>query len=164
MKSTIGVYDTHDDAIAAIRELKNSGFPTKNVSLIGKADAVDDEVVLKNKNIMNVATTEVGVGAVLGSTLGLLTGVGIFAIPGLGFLFGAGALVGAIAGFDLGLIGGGAVSALTIAGINATDTEGYEEEFRQGKFLLIVHGSEEELNRAKDILQSHGKHSSLRIH
>ena len=37
----------------------------------------------------------------------MLTGLGLFAIPGFGVLFGAGAVIGAFAGFDAGIIAGG---------------------------------------------------------
>jgi membrane protein DedA with SNARE-associated domain len=52
----------------------------------------------------------VAVGTTLGIVAGALSGVGVFALPGLGFIYGAGALVGTIAGFDFGLISGGIVS------------------------------------------------------
>ena len=37
MKSTIGVYDNHELAVAAIQELKNAGFPANQISLLGHA-------------------------------------------------------------------------------------------------------------------------------
>lgn len=158
MNSTIGVYKTHDDAIEALRELKNAGYNTKHVSLIGKAEKSGQG------ELINIAGTEVGIGALAGSAIGILTGVGLFAIPGLGFLFGAGALVGAIAGFDFGLLGGGIVSALTLSGLHKEIGEEYDVAIKQGRFLLIAQGNDEEVEKAKTILETHGKHTALNVH
>ncbi len=158
MKSTIGVYKTHDDAINALKELKNAGFNTKHVSLIGKAEQKEDT------DLLTVAGTEVGIGALTGTTIGLLTGVGLFAIPGLGFLFGAGALVGAIAGFDFGLLGGGVVSALTLSNLHKQVGDEYDTAIKEGRFLLIVQGSDDEVAQAEHILETHGTHTRLNTH
>ena len=45
-------------------------------------------------------------GVMIGSILGVLTGVGLFAIPGMGFLYGAGILYGGFVGFETGIVGG----------------------------------------------------------
>lgn len=162
MKTTIGVCNTHREAMEAVRELRKAGYPTKNLSVIGKVDAdTEDDIEVTD---MKVAGTEVGAGVVIGSTLGILTGVGVFAIPGLGFLFGAGALAGAIAGFDIGLIGGGIVSALTLTGIHDEKAKHYDEQLKEGKFLLIVQGSKEEGEQAQKILQAKGGNAGLEMH
>jgi hypothetical protein len=48
------------------------------------------------------------------------------AIPGVGMLYGAGALVGAIAGFDVGIIGGGLVAILANIGIGEKEAHHYQ--------------------------------------
>src|SRR5262249_43243551 len=105
----------------------------------------------------------VGIGVLAGSTLGVLTGVGVFAIPGVGFLFGAGGLVGAIAGVDFGLIGGGIFSGLFFR-LYKEDHEKNDQYLKEGKFLLIIHGSEKETEHAKEILHQHGEHIELQRH
>ncbi len=162
MKTTIGVYNTHHDAMQAVKELRQAGYPTNNLSVIGKVHANDSDE-LENKE-MKIAGAEVGAGVVIGSTVGILTGVGLFAIPGLGFLFGAGALAGAIAGFDIGLIGGGIISALTLTGIHDDKAQQYEEHLKQGKYLLIAQGSKEEAETAQKILHGYGGHQELDVH
>lgn len=161
MKTTIGVYNTHQEAMEAVKELRKAGFPTKNLSVIGKVEQETDDIETTD---MKVAGTEVGAGVVIGSTVGILTGIGIFAIPGLGFLFGAGALAGAIAGFDIGLIGGGIISALTLSGIHDENAKHYEKQLREGKFLLIIQGTKEEAEQAQKILKSHGTDAGLEMH
>jgi len=162
MKSAIGVYESHDKAIAALKALENAGYSTQKISLIGQADLNKDHLHIKNSQTPEAA--EVGVGVVAGSVIGILTGIGVFAIPGLGFLFGAGALVGAIAGLNLGLIGGGVVAILTSIGVDSATAAKYEQQLREGKFMVVVQGSEDEVKRAQDILNTHGTHIDLDEH
>ena len=112
---------------------------------------MDEDARIAPKNPLNL--TGLGVGTTVGAALGVLTGAGVFLIPGLGFLYGAGALVGAIAGLDLGLIGGGLASVLTNLGVD-DEEEKYHKQLEEGKFLLIAEGEQEEINRAKRLLQS----------
>jgi uncharacterized membrane protein len=164
MNTTIGVYDFHDDAIEAVLELKQAGFPVKKLSIIGKAEeeVVDEEMHVMPKNPLNLKG--VSIGTTLGAAIGVLTGVGLFAIPGLGFLYGAGALVGAIAGFDFGLIGGGIASVLTTVGVNSEETHKYQENLAEGKYLVIAQGNEAEMKKAKEVMDAHGKHTYVAIH
>lgn len=162
MKSLIGLYNSHDKAIEAIRILKENGFTNKHLSLLGKVDG-DDEVVENIKNA-NTAVKGIGIGAVAGTTLGLLTGIGLLAIPGLGFLVGAGALAGAVAGFDFGVIGGGLISALTIGGIEKEMEAKYQKELETGETLVIVQGDEGELVKAKTLLTAKGGYDELNAH
>jgi hypothetical protein len=163
MKATVGIYESHEQALSAVHELKNSGFPVNKVSIMGQADLKDPHSEADEADITAKAGKTVGIGVLAGSTLGVLTGVGVFALPGLGFLFGAGALVGAIAVLDLGLIGGGIFSALSI-GLSKEHHEKYDQYLKEGKFLLIIHGSEAETQHAKDILHEHGAHIELHSH
>ena len=97
MNSTVGIYPTHEKAIEAVEELKLAGFPVEQISLIGKAVIIDDLMHVKyNGWIKNAPAI---IGAILGTILGILMGLKIVAIPGIGFPFGAGAFVGALAGF-----------------------------------------------------------------
>jgi len=164
MKVTIGVYENHEKALAAAKELKDGGYPVKHLSIIGKAET---EGVDEQGNPTEHYPLKLGGAAAttaLGTTLGILTGVGLFAIPGIGFLYGAGALVGAIAGFDFGLIGGGIASVLMNTGVNEQAANKYHTELEGGKYLLVAQGSEDEVQKAKDILHAHGTHHILEMH
>lgn len=163
MRTVVGIYDDHHDAVQAVRELKAAGYNTKQISLVGKVKdtAGLEDVAEDDSERMKVAGAGLGVTALAGSTLGLLAGVGLVAIPGLGFLYGAGALVGAIAGFDIGLIGGGIFSALALPGVKGDTAKKYEKEVSEGKILLIVQGTETEVAEADKLLHTHGKHGGL---
>jgi uncharacterized membrane protein len=164
MNATIGIYDNHDLAIGAVEKLKNRGYQVSHLSIVGKAETevIDDKMHIAPKT--SVKTAGLGVGTVLGTTLGILTGVGIFAIPGVGFLYGAGALVGAIAGFDFGLMGGGIASALATVGVKDVVEKKYHDALAAGKYLVIAHGSKEDVDKANALLQQHGTHEELLSH
>ena len=164
MNATIGVYDNHDLAVEAVRKLKDSGYPVTQLSIVGIAETetVDEEMHVTAKSPLKVAG--LGAGTLIGATLGVLTGIGIFAIPGLGFLYGAGALVGAIAGVDFGLIGGGVASALATVGVKDESVQKYHDALAAGKYLVIAHGTEEDTNKAKTLLDAHATHVDMGMH
>jgi hypothetical protein len=164
MNTTIGIYNNHELAVAAVQKLKDSNFPMNLLSIMGKGETevVDDDLHLLPQNPISVAG--IGTGTVIGTALGILTGVGLFAIPGIGFLYGAGALVGAIAGFDIGLLGGGIAAVLATIGVKDENAKKYHDALMEGKFLLIVHGSEADVNNAKAILHILGTHTDIEGH
>ena len=178
MKATIGVYDDQAKAIAAIQELKNAGIPETSISILareaetehhpadpGESEAdtgVDSDAVYEKP--MTIAATGIGIGAVVGPVLGALAGIGVLAIPGLGVLVGAGALAGAIAGLDVGLIGGGIISALAIAQVNKHHEDLYHEHLQAGRFLVVAQGSEDDIDHAREVLSSHDGHLHLEKH
>ncbi len=104
MKSQIAIYDAHEKAVNAIKVLSEHDCPMDNVSLLGKAEVIEDHIHIKSLDTIKEAPALVGMGA--GTLIGLLSGIGIFTVPGFGFLYGAGALVGIIAGLDLGIVAG----------------------------------------------------------
>jgi len=152
MESQVAIYDTHEKAVDAIKLLSHHDFPMENVSLLGKAELIEDHIHIKSLDNVKKAPAIVGMGA--GTLLGLLSGIGVFAIPGFGFLYGAGALVGIIAGLDLGLVAGGAISLLSYMGIKEEEVVKCEEHLKEGKFIVIVKGEKEEIEKAKNILHA----------
>ena len=161
MKATIGIYKTHDEAVKAVKALQESGFPMKDVSIIGNAEMVDGHMHVKSK-----LPEEVGysAGITAGVALGVLSGIGIFAVPGFGFLYGAGALVGAFVGFDMGAIGGGLLAILSYYGVNKDEVIIYNDQLKEGKQMLIVKGDGNEIVKAKEILEKQTNHQSVAIH
>ncbi len=163
MKTTIGVYDTKEEAVAAAKKLHIQGYSSRKLSVIGRI-AEGDADFLADEELMEKASKRVGISTLIGSTIGILSGVGVFAIPGLGFIFGAGALMGAIAGFDIGLIGGGLISALSLSSIKGDVAKKYEDYLKAGKFLLIVQGNEEDAKKAYELIDSDGERHALETH
>jgi uncharacterized membrane protein len=157
MKKSVSIFDSHDEAVKALDELRESGVNMSKVSLIGHAEIVNDHVHVKSNKALVAAP--IATGTVVGTTLGLLTGIGLFAIPGLGVLFGAGAIVGALAGFQIGVATGGIATILVDLGVK-DDHIAYEQHLKEGRFLLFYDGSEEEIGHVERIIE--GKHLGVK--
>ena len=81
------------------------------------------------KAILSIATAG-------GAVLGILTSIGVFAIPGFGLLYGAGAFVGACAGLEAGFMTGGVAAILTtIIGVDKELAHRYEKQLNEDKFF-----------------------------
>jgi hypothetical protein len=152
----VSLYDDHDKAVAAVQLLIDEGFEAKHISLMGRTD-VGDDVQIKDASI---AAKGVGLGALVG----VLAGIGLTAIPGLGILYGIGAVAAAVAGFDFGVIGGTILSVLAIKNMGRDVADRYVEELKAGKTLLAFSGNEEDVQRAKSVLEGHGIHTEMTLH
>ena len=159
MKKSISIFDSHDQAVKALEALSESGVNMSKVSLVGHAEIIDDHVHVKSNTALVAAP--VAAGTVIGTTLGVLTGVGLFAIPGLGILFGAGAIVGALAGFQVGVLTGGFATILVDLGVKDDHVE-YEQHLKEGRFLLFYDGSDEEIDHVERIIE--GRHLGIARH
>lgn len=155
-QNIVSLYDSHEKAVAAVNLLKENGFNEKHISLLGRTD-VGDDLQIKDANI---AAKGVGVGALVG----VLTGVGLVAIPGIGVLYGLGAVAAAIAGFDLGVIGGTIASVLMINNADAKIAQHYENQLKEGKTLLAFSGNKDEVEKAQEVLENHGIHTEMNVH
>lgn len=161
MKTLIAVYETHEKALNAVNKLKANGINSDKISILGKAELINNHIHVKTND--TIEKTEVSLGVLAGATLGVLTGVGVFAIPGLGALYGAGALVGGIAGADLGVVGSGLVAVLTYLGIDKKNAKKYEDHLNEAKFLVFYNGNENDLTKAKETLHTDKLHLELDV-
>ena len=156
MESKVAVYESHDRAIEAVHLLSEKHFSLKNISIVGKAEVINDHMHLKPNT--ELSNAPLALGAVAGTVVGLLTGIGVFAIPGFGFLYGAGAVIGSIAGFDIGILGGGLGTLLSAIGFKEDSVVKYEKHLHEGKYLLLLSGSEQDVIKAEHILHTEGTH------
>jgi uncharacterized membrane protein len=158
MEQQVAIYNSHKEAVEALKTLHANGYPTNHLSIIGKAGILDDEHLHLDETDRDTnIPAYVGMGA--GTVIGLLTGIGVFAIPGFGALYGAGAFVGALAGVDLGIIGGGFASVLAKYFTDDKHIEDIKSHLENGKFALAVSGDEEEIAKAKEILHVDAAHT-----
>ena len=158
MKSTVAIYDSHWTSLDAVEMLKNKSYPVNQLSIMGQAKIID----LGHKKSKKPLKNENG-GIVLGSTLGVLPGAGIFAVPGFGYVFGAGAIKKELAGYVIGLIGDGIVAIFEKIGIKKDRINKYSKYLKAGNFLVIAQGNEEEVRKAKDLLSKSGKNIEVSI-
>jgi len=95
--SVVAIFDSHDRAEDAVRELQKSGFDMKKLSIVGK-DYHTEENVIGYYNAGDRMKYWGKLGACWGGFWGLLFGSAFFWVPGIGPLLVAGPLVACIVG------------------------------------------------------------------
>lgn len=156
--AAFGIYKDRATAETAVDRLLAEGFSNDDVSvLMSDRSGSKDFATEKNTKAPEGTTTGVGVGGVVGGTLGLLAGIGALAIPGVGPLIAAGPIMAGLAGLGVGGAVGGLVGALVGMGIPEYEAKRYEGRVKDGGILLSVHcNTSEEISKAKDILKATG--------
>lgn len=156
-ESVIAVYHTHSEADAAIKELQNSGFNLKNLSIVGK-EYHTEEHVIGYYNAGDRMMYWGGNGAFWGGFWGLLFGSAFFYIPGIGPLLMAGPIVASIVASLESAVAVGGLSALGAGlyslGIPEDTILKYETAIKSNKFLVIAHGTADELAKAKRVMHT----------
>jgi hypothetical protein len=154
-ESIVAIYPSHTAAEAAVKELQQSGFDMKKLSIVGR-DYHTDEQVVGYYNAGDRMKAWGKRGAFWGGIWGWLFGSAFFLIPGIGPLAIAGPLVSWIVGALEGAVVVGGLSALGAGlyglGIPKNSILQYETALKTDKFLLLAHGSVEEIARAEEIL------------
>ena len=153
--SVVTIYNSHSEAEAAVRELQQSGFELKQLSIVGR-DYQTEEHVVGYYNAGDRMKYWGIRGAFWGGLWGMLFGSAFFLSPGVGPLLIAGPLVGWILGALEGAAVVGGMSALGAGlfrlGIPENSVLKYETALKADKFVLIAHGSSDDVIHAKEIL------------
>jgi uncharacterized membrane protein len=153
--SIVATYSSHTAAESAIKELQQSGFDMKKLSIVGR-DYHTDEHVVGYYNVGDRMKAWGETGAFWGGMWGLLFGSAFFWIPGVGPLLVAGPLVSWIIGALEGALVVGGLSAIGAGfysmGIPKDSILNYETAIKTGKFVLIVHGTADEATKAREII------------
>ena len=164
-KRAAGLYYSRDEAEAAVRDLKSSGYDMDRVSVIAKdADKIGGHDSTTTEEVGNKADDGAATGALTGGALGgitgLLVGLGALAIPGIGPILLAGAEATAIAttlaGGAIGAAAGGLIGALIGLGIPEEKAKVYSDRVGGGSFLVMVTGTAAEIDRVAAIMRRHG--------
>ncbi len=157
MKTVTGLFDTYSDASAAVNALEAQGIPSDNISIVSNNGDNRHKHEDNDNGAAEGAGTGAGIGAVVGGAGGLLTGLGIMAIPGVGPVVAAGWLAataaGAIAGAVAGGATGGLIGALTDSGVSEDDAHVYAEGVRRGGTLVTARVDDAREAEAQAILK-----------
>ncbi|GJE00145.1 hypothetical protein [Methylobacterium isbiliense] len=158
------LFDNYDDAAAAVRKIEAAGVPHADISIVannegdrysrhtaGHADHHDTA-----DKASSGAGAGASVGTVLGGGAGLLTGLGLLAIPGVGPVVAAGWLVTTLAGAGVGAAAGGILGSLTGAGLSEEEAHSYAEGVRRGGTLVTVRADDAVADRVAAVLKEHG--------
>lgn len=152
----VAVYDAHEAAEGAVKELQIAGFDMKKLSIVGKNPHAEEHIVgfyNAGDRIKSWGKT----GAFWGGIWGLLFGAAFFVIPGIGPILAAGPVVAWIVGALEGavVVGGvGAIGAgLYSIGLPKDSVLEYEVALKTDRFLLMVHGTADQAEKAREILK-----------
>src|SRR5436190_1891213 len=143
--AAFGIYTDRVDVENAVDALRVAGFRNTDISVLFPQNAgTKDFATEKHTKTPEGATTGAGTGAVVGGTLGWLTGIGALAIPGLGPFIAAGPIMAALAGAGVGGAVGGITGALIGMGIPEYEAKRYQGRVTKGGILLSVHSDNSE--------------------
>jgi len=164
--SVVAIYDTHERAEHAVKQLQEAGMDMKSLSIAGK-DMHTDEHVVGYYNAGDRMKYWGKVGAFWGGFWGLLFGSALFAVPGIGPILVAGPMVAwIVAGLEGAVVVGGvsAVGAGLISiGIPKDSVLKYEVALKTDNYLLVVHGTPDAVAKAKSIIEG-TEHSYCTVH
>lgn len=153
--AVVAIYKSHAEAEGAVKELQQSGFDMKKLSIVGRDYHTDENVVgyYNTGDRMKYWGTR---GAFWGGLWGWLFGSAFFFIPGVGPMVVAGPLVGWIVGALESAVVVGGVSAIGAGiyslGIPKNSVLQYETALKSDKFVVIAHGTAEEAAHAREII------------
>lgn len=149
--TVVGIFQSHTDAQAAVRELSAQNLRVDDVSVVERDASRFDEssdYAAAEYEYRQYTTEELGnetlggmvLGSLVGGTLGTLAGLGALVIPGIGPIVAAGPLVGALVGGTsgaiTGTIAGALIEAFEIPEEHATI---YERRLGEGRSLVAAH-------------------------
>lgn len=164
-KTIVSIFKYENDVEAAVKELDNLGYDTKEMSVVMKDVKKTEKMEDMGVHVSEGAASGVAAGGALGGVAGLLVGLGIITIPGVGPFLAAGpiatalGITGAVAttttGAITGAAAGGIVGALTSLGVPLDEAKKYEEEVRGGGILLVVPTIDERTTEVRDIAEKH---------
>jgi hypothetical protein len=152
MKTLSNVYDTYGQARQVVVDLNAAGIPDARISMAANKYVSAE---YEDLNDYSEVATGAGVGAAIGGAGGLLTGLGIIAIPGVGPVVAAGWLATTLLGAVAGAATGGIVGALVDAGVPENDAQVYSEAVRRGGTLVTVQAEDAEAARVQSVLERH---------
>ncbi len=161
MQTVIGGFDTAEQAEKAAQDLVSAGIARDDISLVANNEsgryAPISETSTEEPSVTGHAIGhDAVVGAEWGAGIGFIVGLTSLAIPGLGWIAGAGWLMGTLLGAGTGAVIGGLVGALTHVGVPEEDAHRYTAAVRHGSVLLAVRASDEKAQQVADILDREG--------
>jgi hypothetical protein len=164
------VFDSHSEAEAAVRALREAGVPDSALSVIARREGMEGDYGDADTHEVGEKTEGLIKGALGGAGAGALLGIAALAIPGVGPLAAAGAVAAsaipeaAAIGAGVGALAGGVTGLLTKHGVSDEDARYYEGRISEGGVFVSVDAGDAGIRRetAEDILYRHGGHSSSR--
>ena len=164
--SVIAVFEDHQLAEKAVKDLTAAGLEMKNLSVVGKGFHTEEHVV-GFYNLGDRVKFWGKRGAFWGGLWGLFFGGVFLTIPIVGHVVVLGYLASVLVSAIESAVVVGGVSALGAAlysiGVPKDSVLDYETAVKADGYLVMVRGTEDEIARAKEILNT-AKPSRLDVH
>jgi hypothetical protein len=147
--TAVGVFSTHDEARAAVDDLRRAGFPEDQIGVAAR----------DHESRGTFAAEGAATGAVAGAGVGALWAIGIAAgmLPAIGPVVAGGLLGSILASAAGGAAVAGIVGALIGMGIPEEEAKYYEGEFAAGRPVVTVRAGDR-FDAACTILRRHGSY------
>lgn len=158
-QGAVFIFDNFSQVNEAIRSLAREGFPIVQVSVVAWDPESENEA---QDNVTSGEAAKRGAitGAGIGALFDLLADVASVWTPGLGPLLVAGLLAAVLLGGIEGATAGAADAGLLHTVVSRNGSEPYllkyQEQLKNGKYVMIAHGSAKEVNQARHILRNTG--------
>ncbi|WP_082882381.1 general stress protein [Paenibacillus swuensis] len=153
----VGVFNTEQEAVKAIEDLKSLGYSSNDISVISRnKDDMNYVGDMTGTKAPEGVATGAATGGVLGGLTGLLAGIGALAIPGIGPIIAAGPIAAALTGAAVGAGAGGIVGGLIGLGIPEDEAERYDAFVKEDKLLVMVDADGDRRGRVYDIFRKYG--------
>ncbi|XSG77718.1 general stress protein [Herpetosiphon llansteffanensis] len=152
----VGVFNSDAQAQAAVRDLHALGITNDAISVVARDNS---RIVDADGNLTPASDDHMtaGEGLTVGAVWGGLVGLAALAIPGIGPLIGAGALVAALTGAVAGAATGGIAGALiNAASVPEDQAYVYEERVKAGNTLVTVHADDSQAAQVRSTLRRAG--------
>ena len=157
--TVVAVTRSSEEAERILTELKERGFPNKDISIMlpnpkGGMGPVSPE---QSTKAPEGAAAGLTTGIIGGGILGWLVGVGSLALPGIGPFLAAGPIVATLTGAAVGGAVGGLAGGLIGLGLNEDQANVYLGKVQRGYSLIAVAcDNPEEAQIAKDLFTQAG--------
>lgn len=152
----VAVYSTAGDARRAIEDLRAAHFRDADIGLLTHDKEGDPDVRSFKAMEGNRAGAGAAIGAAAGASGGALYALGIAAglLPAIGPVIAGGLLLAVAASAASVAAAGALVGSLVGLGVPDVDAAYYEEEFKQGRTIVVVRDVDRR-TLASSILRSH---------
>jgi hypothetical protein len=131
-QTVVGVYRAQAAAEEAVNRLSQAGFRADEIGLLAPGD-------VEEPRYFKAVATGIGAGGVLGGAAGAVLGAAaVGAIPGVGPVLAAGALLPVAMGAFTGANAGGLLGGLSAAAITQDQALHYMQEVTSGRTLVTV--------------------------
>lgn len=147
--SVIGIFPDYPTAQAGIAKLREEGFSSLEISLVGHDPAASADV---RDAAQYGDETETGAitGATVGGSIGALAGVAALTVTGVGPVIAAGAIATGFTGAIVGTL----IGAFQGWGIHEDHLKNYEDMIKAGRCLVVVRGDAAQVAKAYGTLNT----------